>query len=383
MVLVCSTINPFVIDSPAPADDLIDRQRELALLADLAEGGHNARLVAPRRYGKTTLLRRLSEEAERRGMRCVYVDFFGVVTLGDAAMRIDRAYDEGLKGAVKSWYAGVRRRWRLKGKVGVGGTGLEAEALPAGEAGELLVEVLRLPEKLHARDGIRTLVLMDEFQEILSASDSADAVIRSHIQHHRDEAGYVFAGSHPGMMAELFGERARPLYGQSREIRLDPLDDAELAQYIEDRFGAGRTVAPVMDDLLDLVRGHPQRAMLVAHHLWEADSDEATTEAWNVAVDAALAELQETFERYWERLSLNERKVLVAAAWTGRWGQGRSLLANDTLSRFALSKSTARSISAQLAREGDLRRLDDGAYELIDPLLEVWIASDRRARGER
>ena len=96
-------MNPFVIDSPAPPEDLIDREGELDRLADLAEGGHNARLVAPRRYGKTTLLHRLSDDAERRGMRSVYVDCFGVLTLSDVATRIDRAYEEALKGPLASW----------------------------------------------------------------------------------------------------------------------------------------------------------------------------------------------------------------------------------------------------------------------------------------
>ena len=103
-------------------------------------------------------------------------------------------------------------------------------------------------------------------------------------------------------------------------------------------------------------------------------------EEWGVAVAAAFSELQEAFERYWERLSTNERRVLAAVAWTGKWGLGTSLLAKDTLERFRLSKSTARSVSGQLVREGELQRLEDGGYQLVDPVLEAWVASDRRAR---
>lgn len=374
-------VNPFVIDTPAPPEDLIDRGEELTTLADLGEGGHNARLVAPRRYGKTTLLRRLAAEVEHRGMRSVYVDFFGVLTLSDMAVRIDRAYAEALKGPLGSWYAGVRRRWRLRGRLGAGGTGLEVESLQPDAAEELLIDVLELPADLFKRDGIRTVVMMDEFQAILTASDSADALLRSRIQHHRDEAGYVFAGSHPGLLSELFGERSRPLYGQSREITLDPLDDGDLADFIERRFAAsGRSAGAVMADLLDLVRGHPQRAMLMAHHVWEAAGErDPDAAAWGRAVDAAFAELQEAFERYWERLSANERRTLAAVTWTGKFGQGRSLLAKETLARFRLTKSTARNVSRQLMQGGDLRARG-GGYELVDPLLEAWVASDRRSR---
>ena len=67
-----------------------------------------------------------------RTVKWVYVDFFGVLTLDDVAVRVDRAYTEALKSPIASWCAGVRRGRRLKGRVGVGGTGLEAEPVPPG-----------------------------------------------------------------------------------------------------------------------------------------------------------------------------------------------------------------------------------------------------------
>jgi hypothetical protein len=91
-------------------------------------------------------------------------------------------------------------------------------------------------------------------------------------------------------------------------------------------------------------------------------------------------ELQEAFERTWDLLSPNERRVLAAAAWIGPWGSGTSLLSQDTLSRFKLSKSTAADIRDELVRKGELQRGSDDV-ELTDPLFEAWIASDRRPRG--
>ena len=48
-------LNPFVYDDPLPPDALIDRDEEARKLLSLAEGGHNTRLSAPRRYGKTSI----------------------------------------------------------------------------------------------------------------------------------------------------------------------------------------------------------------------------------------------------------------------------------------------------------------------------------------
>lgn len=375
-------MNPFVIDSPAPPDELIDRDEELGTLLALAEGAHNARLSAPRRYGKTTLLERLRVEAGNVGMATVYVDCFGVLSLAELASRIDTAYRDGLTGPLRSWLTVVRRHWRVRLRAGLPGTGGELESISPPEAQTLLDDLLDLPLRIHERSGRGTLVAFDEFQDVLAASDRADAAIRARIQHHGPAAAYVFAGSHPGLMEELFSTRERPLYGQARPIRLGPLDDEALAGYIGVRFSdTGRDVGVALEPLLDMARGHPQRAMLLAHHLWEATApgSDADLGTWERAVSATFDELQEGFERTWERLSVNERRTLTAIAWVGPWGGGSSFLAADTLRRFQLKKSTARSVSLELQRRGDVISGSDG-LSLVDPLLEAWIASSRRAR---
>ncbi len=379
------TFNPFVIDRPLPPEELIDRTQQWTALVDRAEAGHNSRLSAPRRYGKTTLLRKAAREAEQHGLSTVYVDFFGVLSLEEMAVRIEQAYEEGLKGPVAQWFTGFRRRWRPRPRLALpgGGPGVDLEPRPELEATRLMHELLDLPRSVHERGGGRTLVVFDEFQDVLGASTGADGLIRSRIQHHRDEASYVFAGSHPGLMAELFGDKVRPLYGQARPIELGPLDDADLAEYIVARFGqTGRDVAGSLEPLLELVRGHPQRAMLVAHHLWEATPRGGVVgqREWSQATETMFDELQEAFERGWEVLSANERRVLAGVAWGGPWGGGGSLLSNSTLARFNLSKSSARTVRDSLLKRGELEALEGNGIRMVDPLFEAWIATGRRPR---
>ncbi len=375
-------MNPFVIDSPLPASEIINREDEAAEILRRAEGGHNTRLSAPRRYGKTTLISKVSDDASGAGLNTVFVDLYGVLSPQDLLVRLDRAYAKGLRGPVGEWYAGFRRRWQIGGQVGPPGAKGTIQTADA-RVMDQLHELLDLPVRVHERTGTMALVVFDEFQDVLSAADDMDGVIRSRIQHHRHEASYVFAGSHPGLMAELFGNKSRPLFDQARPIELPPLPDDELSAYIGRKFTeTGRTVGHALEPLLAVVRGHPQRAMLLAHHLWEQTEPGATAdeEHWDRAFTNALAELQEAFERTWDLLSANERRVLTAGAWIGPWGSGTSLLSQDTLSRFKLNKSTAADVRDELVRKGELNRGPDDV-ELTDPLFEAWIASDRRARA--
>src|SRR5919198_2368148 len=230
-------MNPFRYTEPVPPDELIDRDAEADLLMRTAVAGNNSRLIAPRRYGKTSLLQRVIDDARREGWAAVYVDFFGVLTLADVAARIERAYAGQLEGGLASWFAGIRRR--LRPTLRFGGeqeVPAELELSLDPQAEPPLLERLAVPRRILERTGQRTLVVFDEFQDVLAAKDRADAVIRSEIQHHGDAASYVFAGSQLGMMRRLFADRRRALYGQAAPTELPPLDAADVAEYLDDRF---------------------------------------------------------------------------------------------------------------------------------------------------
>ena len=218
---------------------------------------------------------------------------------------------------------------------------------------------------------------------MLAGDEHADALIRSRIQHHGDAASYVFAGSHPGLMAQLFGDQERPLYGQSHPIRLSPLDDEDLAAYVGGRFEqTGKDDGEALPSLLATSRGHPQRAMLLAHHLWRVvEAEGAGTTPCGIARSrASMKDVSDGFEQSWGRFSVNERRTLTAIAWAGVWGRGDSLFSNSTLARFKLSKGTARDVRISLLNSGELMRDDREEVVIVDPLWELWIASSRRAR---
>ena len=79
-------------------------------------------------------------------------------------------------------------------------------------------------------------MVFDEFQDLLVARQDLDGLLRSRIQYHDDAAAYVYAGSEPSMMRELFDVRERPLFGQADPLALGrlPLDDV-LAD-LDERF---------------------------------------------------------------------------------------------------------------------------------------------------
>ena len=363
--------NPFLYDRPLPPAEIVDRERELDLLLGLVDAGQTARLSAPRRFGKTTLLRKLLAEAENRGLATVYVDLDRVVSLSNVSERIEEAYRQQLQGPLRRTAANVIRT--LRPRLGAGVAGARAEVAPQVEdnARRVLGRMLDLPLDIFSKNGKRTLVAFDEFQDVLRIGREVEGIIRSRIQHQAEEAAYVFAGSHPGLMLELFSDRERPLFGQARPITLMPLEDAALGEYVEARFeGTKRSAGVALDQLLALARGHPQRAMLLSHHLWEVtqQNETADLEAWALTLENVDRELREGFERTWERLGTNEARVLAALAVSDE-----SLFHQRTIARFGLSKGGAEYGRDKLIEYGEVQRLDDGRVVIVDPLLERWV----------
>ncbi len=364
--------NPFVFQRPVA--DLIDREAELKRLLELAGGGHICRLGAPRRFGKTSLIYRLRVDAERQlKLTTIVVDFSRVLSLGDVAVRIEDAYRRATEGPIKGAVRKLVRSWNLGVSLGAGGISARIEADPKTDPLPALHRLLELPREVAERTAQRVLVCFDEFHEVLRL-DGLDGIVRSHVQHHGDAASYVFAGSEPGLMEQLFSDRERPLFGQAAPVRLRELPADALADHVEKRFReTDRDPGEALDSLVELVQGHPQRAMLMAHYLWERTpaGGTATYSDWFEALDVVIGELAEGFERFLDGLSSLQVRVLFALALSPH-----GLNSTYTQARFGLPEGGA----ATNARDALVRRGEVLAepYRITDPLLAHWLRQRRR-----
>jgi hypothetical protein len=362
-------LNPFSVAGAIPPEDAIDRDEEAERLVALALGGHAARLVGPRRYGKTTLLRRALADVEQEGMVGALVDLEGVLSLASIVSRIERAYDRQLKGAVRRTVDALLRSWQIGVSLGGGGFAATLRSNPRIDVESVLLRLLDLPATLHRRSGVRSFVAFDEFQDVLRV-EGADGILRSVVQHHGEAASYAFAGSAPTLMERLFHDPSRPLLEHAVAVELGPLPADATAAYVEERFRrTGREAGTALDPLLDVARGHPQRTMLLAHHLWElvprgSDADE---EAFVEARRRALAAAEPALRARFEMLPANEQRVALALAV-----RPGGLYSEETLAPLGLKRGSVDRALAALVGRGEAVRTPAGP-ELTDPLLVAWL----------
>src|SRR6476646_10241676 len=364
-------VNPFVYSHPLSPDDIIDRERETRALLVNAVGGHYTRLYAPRKYGKTSLLQRALRDGEREeGLIPVRVDLYRVGSLADVTVRLERAYARHLKGAVRSRVDEFLQRTGIGLSLGVTGISARIQLDPKADPLPALHALLDLPLRLEQTGGYRALIAFDEFQDV-GKVPNLDGLLRSHIQYHGDVASYVFAGSEPGLMEQLFEDRDRPLYGSAVPMRLGRLAPDDVGAYVAARFEeTGRSVGDALGPLLLAAGGHPQRAMLLAHRLLAVvgAGEAATLEDWTAAHEAALAELEAEFDAEWRHLDTSSQKTLRSLLE----GDG-SPYRGDILRRLALTKDMVRKALPRLAASALIERHGD-RHEVVDPLFAEWIA---------
>jgi hypothetical protein len=365
-------INPFRFSGPLPPEEMIDRDPEADDLLALAAGGHSFRLVGPRRYGKTTLLRRVLESAEREGLATVLVDLQDVLSISEIVVRIERGYQR-LKGPIRRHVENLFRSWNIGLSLSGGGFTATLQRNPHVDSEAVLLRLLELPAALFDREGTPSLIVFDEIQDVLAVT-GADGKIRSVIQHQTDAATYAFAGSAPGVMAQLFADPKRPLLDQAVPRNLAPLPLDAVGEYVTSRFAtAGRDAGAALGPLLEFTRGHPQRSMMLAHYLWARTprggaADEGT---WVAAIDQAVADSAPLMRAIWRALSANERRVARALAVVPA-----PLHSEETAAAVGIKRSSIGKALESLVANADVID-EDGRPRLTDPMFELWL----RTRG--
>jgi hypothetical protein len=370
--------NPFVYEEAVQPEDLIDREQQVSQLVNRLIEVRNTRLAAPRRYGKTSLLRKVLRDAKDNDLVPVYVNFLGVLTGADVAERIELAYHAQLDSTLKRWFEGLVRT--LHPSVGVSAPGLPVHATvsPTG-TNRVLLERLAVPRELYAKHGRSCAIVFDEFQDVMAAGDSVDAVIRSELEQHGPAAGYVFSGSKPGMMRELFSDSRRAFYTQAGQVNLPPLDSQDLAEHIGQRFeDHARDVGTALGPLLDTANGHPQRAMLLAYHLFEATQPRTTadSDSWSQALSSACVEVDGEVQEAWRSLTATQQRLAAVVA-----AGGVRLGSADAQSRFGLSRSGKHADTLRAMGDDAILVEETSAatgWRITDPLFSLWLRSGRR-----
>lgn len=370
--------NPFIFGGTVSGESFCDREEESAELIRAIQNGQNVVLYSPRRFGKTSLIRRVLDQAAAQGILTLYVDLYPAISKQKFLEIYAGALARTLSGSVESISRALRALLpKLIPKVVIQAEGAPTFEFDYDRSAPITPHLDDLLEAVHIRaqkEKVRAAVVFDEFQEIAAyEDDEIERQLRSHFQNHA-EVSYLFLGSKRHLMRDLFDNPNRPLYRSAQHLPLGPLPTEALQDFISTRFTQGGfAIAPqAVDGLVHLCQGHPYYSQLLCHILWERCLDAHTIAPAQVeeALTDAIRREEGAFIAIWDTLSRKQRQVLAALSRES----AAQIFSDSFLKRHDLgaAASVQKALAALIARE--LVDRENGDYTVVDLLFRRWIA---------
>ena len=368
--------NPFILKVIPPDSPFCDRTRELKELSAHVRNGANVVLFSPRRFGKTSLIRKLQARLQKQKFFPVYTDFFMVTTVGDVAARIAKSVYALLHRRESLLKKGARYMRTIKAFRPVfkpapdGGLSLTVEPESPHVSGmDLLDRVLEdLGEFIRVESG-GVHIVFDEFQEITELKDvSVEGVLRKHIQEHR--ASYFFVGSRRRILLDIFNKRSRPFFQSAIMYPLDPLPHDELSSFLLDQFGKAGKKCPerLAGKIVDMVARYPYYAQLLAYYVFEVSGRTVKEEDLETGFEKLLASERYGYEAIVQGLTGPQITLLRSLSTD----PDSRILSAEYMGRHKLTIG-----GVQYARDKlealDLIEKHDNFWRIVDPVFEAWL----------
>ena len=372
--------NPFRFGALALDESFTDRDEELRELARDLNNGQDVVLFAPRRYGKSSLLWRLSQKLVRKKVLVAQVDLMTTPSREKLAAKLAKTIYEDL--ATPLFRAKERLRvfqgLRVQPTVTVDPDdgsftfGFTADAAPA-DIADTLERLFELPGVLSGERDRRIVLVLDEFQEVVEIDPDLPKLMRAVFQK-QPEVAHVYLGSKRHMMERIFNDENEPFWRSAKKMELGPIPGKSFARFLMERFEkTGRAIEPALAEaVVERTGGHPYATQELAYFLWEETPEGET--AGVTQLESALSKVLRSehahFALLWDRAPKHQKQLLQALSQE----EGRPL-SRDYARRHGLqgSSTVQRALTSLETQELVVRR--EGVASISEPFLADWIVA--------
>jgi hypothetical protein len=366
---------PFIFGKLAEGDHFVNRTEELKKLTMNFTSGLNTMIISPRRWGKTSLVKRASAitETDNKQVRICHIDLF---TVNSEQQFYEQLLTRVVKKSETKWQNWVKTASQyLQNLVPVITLGTDPMTdfslkIEIRENNRSWEEILNIPEKIAAGKKIRFVICIDEFQKIAQFTDSLSfqQKLRSVWQQHK-LVSYCLYGSKRHVINELFQNQSMPFYRFGDLLYLPRIDQSHWLTYIQESFEKqGRKISmETTARIIEKAGNQPYYVQQLAHQVFVNTEAEATKETILKAVDDIFLYNSIMYTRETENLSSLQIALLKALS-----NGERNLSAKEVIEKY------------QLGTPGNIQRIKKSLEakeiidffgetpEFIDPFFELW-----------
>lgn len=365
---------PFIFGSAVGNTNFIGREQECERLRMNFTHGVNTILMSPRRWGKTSIVKRMMNEVQSSDLIVIYMDAFSCRDEYDFCNKFATEVLRGTENRFEEWknLAGEFIT-RLMPKVSYTLDGINDWSISLGISPRTHKpeEVYQLPELIAQKRNCHILVCIDEFQQVgeFPNSMSVQKRMRS-VWQHQQNVSYCLFGSKKHMMEKLFLKRSYPFYKFGDIVPIYPIEVETWIPYIQQGFASeGKSIdAGFAKHICERMHHHPSYIQQYAWLTLLRTKKAATEESLQLAFSDLLEENSSLFTTLTEHLTTYQSNFLRAIS--AGVHEGFSTTANREEYNLGSYSNIAR---IKKALE-DLELIDitpDGIF-FSDPVLVYW-----------
>lgn len=365
--------NPFLVTGYHSPEYFCDRRQETETMIQALYNGRNVTLIAPRRMGKTGLVKNVFYKLHEQEPDIVtfYMDIYSTQALGDFIRlfastvlgRLDSVPQKAL-GRVGKFIKSCRPVFTFDELTGQ--PKVTIDIVPSSEEATLreIFDYLRSSEK-------RCYIAIDEFQQIAEYPEKgAEALLRSYIQF-VPNINFIFAGSKQHIMQQMFHSAKRPFYQSTQTQVIDRIARDEYYRFAADFFSRqGRKLAEeTFGYLYDAFDGHTWYIQTLLNRLY-GYAGNPDIGMVDYAIGEVVAESTYTYENLLAAYPASNIRLLKAIA---KAGCVREINSGDFITEYRLR--AASSVNSALKRLIDremVYKTADG-YIVYDRFMAIWL----------
>jgi AAA+ ATPase superfamily predicted ATPase len=365
--------NPFLVTGYHSPEYFCDRRQETETMIQALYNGRNVTLIAPRRMGKTGLVKNVFYKLREQEPDTVtfYMDIYSTQSLGDFIRLFASTVLGKLDSVPQKTLSRVGRFIKSCRPVFTfdeltGQPKVAIDIVPSEEEATLreIFDYLQSSEK-------RCYIAIDEFQQIAEYPEKgAEALLRSYIQF-VPNINFIFAGSKQHIMQQMFHSAKRPFYQSTQTQVIDRIARDEYYRFAACFFTRqGRELdEETFGYLYDAFDGHTWYIQTLLNRLY-GYTGKPDVGMVDYAIGEVVAESTYTYENLLAAYPASNIRLLKAIA---KAGCVREINAGDFITEYKLR--AASSVNSALKRLIDremVYKTSDG-YIVYDRFMAIWL----------
>ena len=376
---MATNTNPFIFGKAAEGGYFTDRQEDAKRLSANLTHGINTILISPRRWGKTSLVKKVISEIDQPEIKTVFLDIFQCKSEWEFYRAFATAVIKQTATKLEEWVEMAKTFLAsISPKFTFGPDPMTDFSISFewDRKDDTVLDVLQLPEKIAQKRGIRLLVCLDEFQQMAEFTDSVtfQKKLRS-VWQHQQHVTYCMFGSKKHLLENIFNDKSMPFFKFGDLMFLKKIPASEWVPFICDKFReTDKIITPKQAEAIceatDNLSSYVQQLSWV---VWYKSGDTVTDDDISEAINDLLEQNKVFFQREVEQLTELQLNFLRAMAD----GVNIGFSSKEVIKKYRLeSSANIQAIKKSLLKR-DLIDTDGKTVTFNDSLFKLWLKRQR------